>query len=394
MQYAADNGIIDLRQVCEQYAMQKDKKYLRMHEYDIWQTNKGIWKTYIIKPTGKRAIVERKNREDLEAMLIAHYKSLEESPTLKKVFDSWSGDKLKYGEVSKGTIDRYTNDFNRFFGKIQNTQIGSLTEGDLKAFIKTTIKEKELSAKGYAGMRTIMIGMFLYALDYDYTDIDIVGFFQRLRISKSSFTKKIKTKEEEIFTQEEIKMLCFFIDEDPTIRNLGLKLDIQTGLRVGELAALKRSDINLKEKYIHIQRTEIRYKGEDGVSHPEVREYPKSAAGDRYLLLTEGAIDTIKKLDKINPFGEYLFMDKGKRITENGWAHAIRRLCDRTRIPRRSMHKIRRTYGTTLIDAGVDEAFIVEQMGHEDITTTRKFYYYSNKDKESHLEQLNEAIHF
>ncbi|MEE0649941.1 tyrosine-type recombinase/integrase [[Clostridium] scindens] len=43
------------------------------------------------------------------------------------------------------------------------------------------------------------------------------------------------------------------------------------------------------------------------------------------------------------------------------------------------MHKIRKTYGKTLIDSDVDEGFITEQMGHSDISTTKKLYYFINK---------------
>lgn len=38
------------------------------------------------------------------------------------------------------------------------------------------------------------------------------------------------------------------------------------------------------------------------------------------------------------------------------------------------MHKIRKTYGTTLIDNNVDDALVAEMMGHKDISTTKKYY--------------------
>jgi len=56
------------------------------------------------------------------------------------------------------------------------------------------------------------------------------------------------------------------------------------------------------------------------------------------------------------------------------------------------MHKIRKTYGTTLIDGGADEAFIKTQMGHSDIETTRKYYYFSNKNDENRANQVEAAL--
>ena len=56
------------------------------------------------------------------------------------------------------------------------------------------------------------------------------------------------------------------------------------------------------------------------------------------------------------------------------------------------MHKIRKTYGTTLIDGGVDESIIIEQMGHSDIHCTKQYYYFSNKNREKKQSQLSKAI--
>ena len=56
------------------------------------------------------------------------------------------------------------------------------------------------------------------------------------------------------------------------------------------------------------------------------------------------------------------------------------------------MHKLRKTYGTMLIDSGLEDGTIMSQMGHSDITTTRKYYYYSNKDEEEKTIQINKIF--
>ena len=56
------------------------------------------------------------------------------------------------------------------------------------------------------------------------------------------------------------------------------------------------------------------------------------------------------------------------------------------------MHKIRATYGTTLIDNDVDDSFVIEQMGHSDIKCTRQYYYFSNKSEAKKIEQIDNAI--
>ena len=87
-------------------------------------------------------------------------------------------------------------------------------------------------------------------------------------------------------------------------------------------------------------------------------------------------------------------MNKGKRILENTFNKRLNSVCEELHITPKSTHKIRRTYGTTLIDNSVNESTIAEQMGHSDISDTKSYYYYSNKSKSTKLEQLNKAINF
>ena len=97
---------------------------------------------------------------------------------------------------------------------------------------------------------------------------------------------------------------------------------------------------------------------------------------------------------KLRQDGEFLFEQNGKRIRGNAFNKHLSRICEKLDIPHRTMHKIRKTYGTTLIDNHVDERFITEQMGHADISTTKKLYYFSNKTRKAKEEQIEQAVYF
>ena len=109
-----------------------------------------------------------------------------------------------------------------------------------------------------------------------------------------------------------------------------------------------------------------------------MKDFTKTEAGSRDIILPPTAEWTIRKILELNPRGEYLFMNNGKRIRENTFNKRLSTVCDNLKIPHRSTHKVRKTYGTTLLDNNVDDSFVAEQMGHTDVTTTRKLYYYSN----------------
>ena len=87
-------------------------------------------------------------------------------------------------------------------------------------------------------------------------------------------------------------------------------------------------------------------------------------------------------------------MNEGIRIRENTFNKRLERACKKLDIPVRSTHKIRKTYGTTLLDAHVDDSFVAQQMGHTDVATTRKLYYYSNKNRRNKQRQIEAAISF
>ncbi|MEF2764312.1 MAG: tyrosine-type recombinase/integrase [Mediterraneibacter sp.] len=96
--------------------------------------------------------------------------------------------------------------------------------------------------------------------------------------------------------------------------------------------------------------------------------------------------------NKLSKNSEYLFSEGGKRVRSNAFNRRLTRVCDELHLKHRSMHKIRKTYGTTLLDANVDESTVAEQMGHKDIATTKRFYYRSNKSDNTKLEQINRAL--
>lgn len=55
------------------------------------------------------------------------------------------------------------------------------------------------------------------------------------------------------------------------------------------------------------------------------------------------------------------------------------------------MHKIRKTYCTTLLNANVPESVIKAQVGHVDIETTKKYYYFNNlgeRERKNFLEKV------
>lgn len=394
LNYAIENGIIDLNTIQSQINMTKKQQYVKNHESKVWQSTDGKWYTYLPK-LDKKILIKRKTKEELEDAIGDFYINQEKEPTLHDVFQDWIDYKLSLNEIKKGTYDRYINVYKKFF---LNTQLNEykfkdIDEEILDTFIRKTITKYKLTNKSYSNLRIIIIGMFKYAKRRGYTSISISTFFKDMELSRRVFARNVKSKESQVFSQEEIPIIIEWLKKHPSVQNYGIVLTFQTGIREGELVGLKYSDI--VGKVIHIQRQEIKYK--DANTNKNVREivdYVKSEAGNRYLILPPQALETIANIKKLNPFGEYMMMSNNKRINAQSFNDYLYKACDGCGLPKRSMHKIRKTYGTTLIDSGAEDSLIMSQMGHSDISTTRKYYYYSNKSLEYNEKQIENAISF
>lgn len=371
----------------------KREELLKQHPYEIWQSKDGKWYTYLPTQGGGRVLKKRKSKKDLENIVIDYYKNNQEV-RLEDLFQEWAAQKLEYGEIQKQTFDRYTTDFHRFFdhSDIANKDIRKITEDDLELFIRETIRKQSLSNKAYGGLRLLIIGIFKYAKKRKYTEISITQFMGDLDLPKKCFSKRVVKDEESVFTDAEVEKISAYIRENISLINYGILLAFQTGVRVGELCTLKYSDI--KGNKLCIRRTEVRYRGEDGKYVFEVRESPKTEAGNRDIILNSDAQRTLKEIRKLNPFGEYIFMSDGKRIKEKAFSVKIVKICRYVGIKERSMHKARKTYATKLINGGVDESLVVRQMGHTSIDCTKNHYYFNNKSDEDAAKQIENAISY
>lgn len=383
------NDIITDAYVEELMNKQKRQKILSEHCFEIYQEKSGKWATYVPSIAKGRVLKRKNTREELEDDIVEYYMKYK-NISIHQVFDMWVQEKYEYSEIQKQTLDRYNSDYERYFsGTLFDTlDIAEVTEEDIEKFIKTCIRDNQLTPKAYSGVRTMIRGIFKYAKKRKYTNISITNFFGDLELSRKIFRRKKKIDNEQVFTDKEVRMIKDYVFDHLTLKGLGVLLVFYTGLRVGELAALKRDDWH--GNYLNVERTEIRYKGDDGKYEFEVRDNTKTEAGDRTIFLNSEAVNILKHIRLLNPFGEYLFETDGERIKAHNFANTIYRICERIDIKRRSIHKARKTFGTKLINADVDDRLVILQMGHTDISCTKNYYYYNNKE-ESEARQILEA---
>lgn len=389
-----DTDILSVAVLRRYYDMAMEEEYLKQHIYKIYQGKDGRWYTYIPdheKKTKRRQVV-RKTRKELNAAIVKAYKSLEDNPTVTEVFKEWQNRRLYLDKVCDATITRERQIYNRHFSEFGKHKIKNLTPDEWIEFLEDEICRCKLSRKAFSNLKGIVRGMLkrakkrkliLYSVDTMLSDLDV---------TESDFKKAFIEDDKEIFYDDEFKkIMSYCYDHRGDLRSLGVALMFVSGLRVGEVVTLKFEDIFADTIYVH--RTETRY-NKEGHNYFEVKEYPKTPAGIRKVIIPENYLWVLESLKEKGQRNEFIFTLNGSRFHTETIRRKQTRICIKLNITPKSPHKARKTYASILLDNNVDRKIIEKQMGHTDISCTENHYHRDRRREDQKRKVLNSIPEF
>ena len=416
LNFLQSQGIINLNDVQEKMKEEERKRLLKKHPYSIFFDEKdNRWKTTISDETKKngRRLIARRSKEKLENELICIYSKEEDDEYIKKnihtlenLFPKWLIYKSSQTDATSYS-KRIIVDWNKFYKDtdIVKTPITELKYLTLNEWAHNIVKQFTLNSKQYYNMSIIIRQCLDYAVELEIIDNNPFG---RVKIKSTMFTKKPKkSNDSQIFLVSKQKKLYDEALEKFNKRNwcttpLMILLNFHLGLRIGELVALKWSDI--EDDYIHIQRMEqTDYKivnKDDGSLFTQsngykIAEHTKSSAGDRFVYLNSNAKAILNKIKYINL--KYGYHDDGfifiasrykRRGTSRTLTKYLEDLCLSSGITNKSNHKIRKTQISSMFDKGININTIREQAGHEDERTSLNNYCFDQSDDDIKKEML------
>lgn len=384
--------MVNISDVQNSIEAMKRKELLEKHPYKIWEGKDGKWYTYL--PDGEgRKLRKRTTQKAIEDDVIEYWKTKQENPTIEEVFHEWNDRRLELKKISQSSHLRFKQIFNRHYKNFGKKKIKSVTSQDIEEFLEEQIAEYELSSKAFSNLKTITKGFLKRAKKRNLICMNVEELFQEMDTSEAHFKKRIKEDCEEVFSEEELPKVLSYLTDNPDLKNLGILLMFLTGIRVGELVALKHSDF--EGNTFRIRRTETKYVDENGKYVYGIKDFPKSEAGVRTVIIPKTYSWVANKLRLFNPFGEFIFVENGdKRLTTNCIRRRMERVCDKLGIVRKSPHKARKTYGSILLDNGIDNKLITDLMGHTDILCTEGHYHRNRKTIERKSEILSDIPEF
>lgn len=272
----------------------------------------------------------------------------------------------------KYIIDRYSK-----------TEIGNLSLKELEKYnFESFVSEinKKFAPKTAKDLLTILRSILCYANEMYSTKIKTKTIVNPKQNKKPL---KILSKDE----QKRIEQTCMEIN---TLKSLGIVICLNTGLRIGEICALKWENIDLDRKEIRVRKTlERLYDSKEKTII--IIDTPKSQNSVRDIPMSRKLYSILSKMKNKYSEEDYFLTGKEDKFIEPGNYRAyFERILKKSKIKHKyKFHILRHTFATNCIGVGMDIKTLSEILGHSNVEITlNKYVHSSYETKKKFLEKL------
>ncbi len=290
--------------------------------------------------------------------------------TIKEISTAWKDEKRPY--VKQSTFSAYMlileNHILPFFGKSKE-----LEEQTVQAFVLEKL-EGGISVKTVKDILIVLKMVMKFGVKNDW-----MSYFEW----DIKFPTETGTKDIEVLTVANHKKVLNYIHNNFTFRNLGIYICLSTGLRIGEVCALKWSDIDLESGTICIQRTIERiYIIEDEIKHTKlVINTPKTKNSFREIPMSKELFSIIKPLKKVVNDDYFILTNEQIPTEPRTYRNYYKKLMKQLEIPEIKFHGLRHSFATRCIESNCDYKTVSVLLGHSNISTTLNLYVHPNMEQ-------------
>lgn len=223
---------------------------------------------------------------------------------------------------------------------------------------------------------------------------EIINFYEeehntKLNIKKMSLPKMNK-KEIQILSNKEKQKLEKYCIEQNSLKSLGILICLNTGLRIGEVCALRWENIDFESKKIHIEKTIERIYSKEENKTIVIIDTPKSITSVRTIPINSKLYNILKQIREKSKKTDFVLAGSSEHYVEpRNYQYHFKEILKRSKVKKYKFHTLRHTFATNCIEAGMDIKSLSEILGHADVSITLNIYVHSSdKAKRKYLEKI------
>lgn len=354
-----------------------DEKMPRRGE-NIYKRKDGRWEGRILKPDGKykyvyansyKEVKEKKSKyqEFVKNQVIKHPTQSSQASSL---FERWLEGSVTE-RVKPSTYESYYRCIKLYvipyFESTKENRITALTAAQ---FGKYVYQNKLLSA----AYKKKIITVFKVALKDILKDSDDnEQILRAVKVPRQNvpLIEVFPLSEQRLIEAEALKM-----NDD---RVIGVFLCFYTGIRLGELCALKWENIDLETQTMTVVKTVYRTKNfkKNESKTKLLAGTPKSSHSIREIPLPDFLVGLMKNMKKTRNDEDYILSGTDTPIDPRTFQKLFKKVLNKAGVKNRKFHTIRHTFATRALEAGVDIKTLSEILGHSSVLITLKVYTHS-----------------
>ncbi len=259
----------------------------------------------------------------------------------------------------------------------------AITAGVIDDFSGRLLSEEGLSAKSVHDVLVVLKSILKYTASF------FSGIFPNIEISYP----KERKKEMRVLSLDEQKLFAEYLLEDTDPCKFGVLLSLFTGMRIGELCALKWENISVNERSVRVASTMQRLRDPDAAGTAKTKIVigaPKSDTSARTIPLTEGGAELCRRMDP-NDQAAYVLTGTGEYMEPRALQYRIRKYTRECGLEGVHCHTLRHSHASLLVEMGFSPLLISERLGHENIQTTLQTYSHLYPDKQEEVSSRLES---
>ena len=185
-----------------------------------------------------------------------------------------------------------------------------------------------------------------------------------------------------VLSLEEQQKLTLVLLDDTDLIKFGVLLSLYTGIRIGELCALKWGNLSIAAGVLSVRETMQRIKDTSNHSISKTKiviSEPKSKCSVRDIPLPEFIISIAKGFQSNNS-SYVLTGEKNRYVEPRTMQNRFKSLLRESQIPDANYHALRHTFATRCIEVGFELKTLSEILGHSNVNITLNRYVHSSLD--------------